>query len=87
MEVPTISCNETQSVQTEKEKPTAMVVWEDPHASDNSGNVSVTCDPPSGTNFIIGHTAVTCEADDGSGNRAECSFQVAVTGIFMYIYY
>ena len=65
---------------TSNGKNTAIVVWEDPKVSDNSGNVSVTCDPPSGTNFTIGQTAVLCEAIDGRGNRAECSFQVYVTG-------
>ena len=60
---------------------TTMVLWESPKASDNSGNVSqIICDPQSGTNFIIGQTNVICEAVDGSGNRAACSFQVNVTG-------
>ena len=58
-----------------------MVVWAGGNASDNSGNVShLTCDRQSGTNFTIGQTTVTCEAVDWSGNRAECSFQVNVTG-------
>ena len=68
------------SVQTDEGKPTAMVIWEGPYASDNSENVFVTCYPPSGTNFTIGHTTVTCGAVDGSGNSAECSFQVNVAG-------
>ena len=60
---------------------TAMVEWEGPKASDNSGNVShIICNPQSGTNFTIGQTDVICEAVDGSGNRASCSFQVNVTG-------
>ena len=58
-----------------------MVAWDGPKASDNSGNVSrVFCNPQSGTNFTIGQTTVICEAVDGSGNRAACSFQVNVTG-------
>ena len=58
-----------------------MVTWEDPTASDNSGAIShVTCDLQSGANFTIGETVVLCEAVDGSGNKAECSFQVNVTG-------
>ena len=63
-----------------------MVILEDSFASDNSGNVSVTCDPESGTNFIIGQTPVTCEAVDGSGNKASCSFQITVTGKFVCSY-
>ena len=80
-EAPTVICIDAQSVKTDKEKPTAMVIWEDPTASDNSEKVAhVFCQPQSGTNFTIGQTTVMCEAVDWSGNRAECSFQVNVTG-------
>ena len=79
-EAPNVSCVENQSRATDKGKPTAETKWELPVASDNSGNVSVTCDPMSGTNFTIGQTPVTCESVDGSGNRAFCSFSVNVTG-------
>ena len=79
-EKPNVTCVKNQSYHTEKGKPKAMVKWEDPLALDNSGNVSVTCDPPSGADFPIGQTTITCKAVDSSGNRAECSFQVSVTG-------
>ena len=79
-EAPDVSCVEDQFRTTDAGKPTAMIKWDDPTASDNSGNVSVTCDPQSGTNFTIGQTTVTCEAIDGSGNTVACSFQVTVTG-------
>ena len=75
-----ITCVSNQSVNTDNGLDTAMFVWDGPKATDNSGNVSVTCDPKSGTNLAIGRTAVTCEAVDGSGNTAECSFQVIVSG-------
>ena len=79
-EAPTVNCVEGQTSQAEKGKATGMVLWKDPIASDNSGNVSVTCDPPSGTHFKIGERPITCEAVDGSGNRAECSFPVTLIG-------
>ena len=79
-EVPVINCVGDQSIQADEGKPSAMVIWEDPLASDNSGNVSVACDPPSGTNFAIGETVVICEAADSSGNKAQCYFDVNVTG-------
>ena len=79
-QTPKITCAENQFMNISNGKDTAMIVWEDPKASDNSGNVSVTCDLLSGTNFTIGQTTVTCEAVDGSGNKAECFFQVYVTG-------
>ena len=63
-----------------------MVIWKDLRASDNSGNVSVACDPPSGTNFTIGETIVICEAADNSGNKVQCYFDVNVTGkYFVFI--
>ena len=83
-ETPSLECFDDQSVLTDDGKPTAMVEWEDPHASDNSGNVSVTCDPQSGTNFTIGQTSIICEAVDASGNRAQCSVQVIVAGEFVF---
>ena len=76
-----ITCVPSQSVSTDKSMDTAMVVWDDPKALDSSGKAShVICDPPSGTNFPIGQTNITCEAVDNSGNRATCTFQVNVTG-------
>ena len=62
--------------------PTALFTYQTPTTSDNSGNVpEVSCNPQSGTNFTIGETVVTCEADDGHRNKANCSFQVNVIGI------
>ena len=82
-EIPKLECID-QSVPTDEGKPTAMAVWKDPIVSDNSGIVSVTCDAQSGVTLTIGETTVTCEAVDGSGNRAQCSFQVIVKGKFSY---
>ena len=79
-EVPSLVCTDDKSVLAAERKPTAIAIWKDLIASDNSGIVSVTCDPQSGAEFTIGQTPVTCEAVDGSGNRAQCSFQVIVKG-------
>ena len=88
MEAPVITCVSNQTVDTGKGRDTAIVEWEDSKASDNSGNVSrVICNPQSGTNFTIGQTTVICEAFDGSGNRAACSFQVNVTGKSLCLVY
>ena len=79
-------CTADQSVQTDNGKPTAVVVWAEGKANDNSGKVSrLVCDRQSGTNFTIGKTTVTCEAFDGSGNSAECTFQVIVTGSLLVL--
>ncbi len=48
------------------------------NASDDCGDVTVQCTPPSGSSFPKGMTTVACVATDGSGNMAECSFTVTV---------
>ena len=51
-----------------------------PVATDNSGvTPTVTCNPASGSVFIVGSTPVTCTATDGSGNIAQSNFNVIVT--------
>ena len=88
MEAPVITCVGNQLINTDKGMDTAMVLWEGPKASDNSGNVSrIICNPQSGTSFSIEETTVTCEAVDRSGNKAECSFQVIVIGTFLCTLY
>src|SRR3989475_545425 len=47
-------------------------------ASDDSGQVSITCSPPSGSTFSTGTNSVTCTATDSRGNKATGSFKVTV---------
>ena len=47
-----------------------------PTAADNSGSVTVVCDPPSGSALGLQATVVTCTATDPSGNAASISFTV-----------
>ena len=42
------------------------------------GIVSVTCNPPSGSQFAIGATTVNCSATDAAGNPAVGSFSISV---------
>ncbi len=55
-----------------------VVNYPSPTASDNSGSVSVICNPPSGSVFPCGTNVVTCAAFDACQNRATCQFTVAV---------
>ena len=67
---------------TDEGNSTALVNWEQPNATDNSGHVkSVTCLPQAGSLFPIGQTNVTCEALDDAGNNATCYFNVNVIGM------
>ena len=48
--------------------------------SDNSGEVELICEPPSGSIFKVGETLVKCTAIDGSGNVTIGEFLITVTG-------
>src|SRR5690606_35007802 len=56
----------------------APVDFEPPSASDNSGEVEVTCDLEPGTRLAEGERTVTCTATDPSGNEASSAFTVTV---------
>lgn len=47
-------------------------------ATDNSGQVAITCAPSSGSVFPCGISTVNCRAEDRCGNKDECTFQVEV---------
>jgi len=48
-------------------------------ASDNcTTNVTLVCNPPSGSTFSPGLTIVTCTANDANGNTNSCTFTVTV---------
>ncbi|HYE66279.1 MAG TPA: HYR domain-containing protein, partial [Pyrinomonadaceae bacterium] len=50
-------------------------------ATDNSSDVTINSDPPSGTAFPVGTTRVTSTATDDSGNTSTCSFTVTVNDV------
>ena len=72
-------------VNTEAGVPTAVVTWNEPIVTDNSGLYTVTQDYRSGSNFSIGSTLVTYTAADARGNTAFYSFNVTVMGKFCMI--
>ena len=72
-------------VNTEPGLPTAVVTWNEPIVTDNSGLYTVTQDYRSGSNFSIGSTLVTYSAVDARGNTAFYSFNVTVIGEFCMI--
>ena len=53
----------------------------EPTVTDNSGFFTVTSSDISGSAFVIGVTIVTYTATDPSGNIADYSFNISVTGI------
>jgi hypothetical protein len=57
----------------------AVVTFAAPVSSDICDNsLTVACVPPSGTNFPVGYTSVTCEARDDTGNSNSCAFVIRV---------
>src|SRR5262249_53595782 len=56
----------------------SQVVNFTPTTSDNCTNVTVVCNPPSGSTFFKGVTTVGCGVTDGSGNTNGCTFTVTV---------
>ncbi len=59
---------------------TAVVTWNEPTASDNSGSVTLTSSHSSGDAFPIGETTVTYTAVDEAGNQVEDTFTVTIEG-------
>jgi hypothetical protein len=57
----------------------AVVTFLSPSATDIDGNnVSVNCNPPSGSTFPLGKTTVTCTATDSAGASGVVTFDVTV---------
>lgn len=56
----------------------AVVVTYTVTATDDSGVVSVVCNPPSGSLFPVGTTQVICRAVDRCDREARCEFKVVI---------
>ncbi|MEW6208613.1 MAG: HYR domain-containing protein [Acidobacteriota bacterium] len=77
---PSISCpSDITTAESPAGSGVATVEFTAPQATDDCEIASVICEPPSGSQFEVGTTTVTCAARDESGNTASCSFIVTVT--------
>ncbi len=45
---------------------------------DVGGSITIICDPPSGSTFLIGSTEIQCIATDEAGNTGTASFMITV---------
>lgn len=77
-EAPEIAPVDDVRVELAEGETSAPVDFEPPSASDNSGEVEVTCDLEPGARLAEGGRTVTCTAADPSGNEASSAFTVAV---------
>ena len=78
-------CPSNQTISTEPGQATAVVIWGDLTATDNSNQEpNITCVPTSGTRFQIGEANVLCQAQDMAGNLEVCNFVVDVMGMYEF---
>ena len=75
--LPTIQCPADVFVVNAQNQCGAIVNFA-PTVSGPCDDVTAVCDPPSGSFFHVGATAVTCHAEGGSGQSAPCTFTVTV---------
>ena len=80
-ENPIIICSDDIITTTDQGKPSAVVIYEYPNATDNSGHVYVNGSHNSGSEFAIGTTTVSYYATDATGNSDRCNFSVTVIGM------
>ncbi|MCA1334645.1 BspA family leucine-rich repeat surface protein [Pseudooceanicola marinus] len=66
------------TVPTDPGEITAVVTWDAPVATDNSGSVTLSADHAPGDTFALGDTLVTYTATDGAGLETQASFTVTV---------
>ncbi|MCH4823312.1 HYR domain-containing protein [Gramella lutea] len=79
VENPMITCRGDLSVNASENEDFAVVTFDDPIFDDNCGaDLTQTAGPASGSNFPLGTTTVTFQAQDEAGNMVECSFDVTV---------
>jgi hypothetical protein len=77
-EPPAITCPSDVVAGAVPGETSAVVSYALPDVSDNCGQPTVVCDPPSDSNFPLGATTVNCKATDSAGNTNACSFTVFV---------
>ena len=70
---------------TDPSKSTAVVAWKDTSAVDANGkDLEVMCIPPSGSEFPIGKTDVTCKTVNVKKEEVVCIFTVTINGTLNY---
>ena len=71
--------NKTRQIKNQQQQKNIVQVSFEVSAQDDvGGNITMSCDPPSGSVFPIGNTKVECSATDEAGNTATESFMVTV---------
>ena len=74
--IPVVTCPPTQMVTSSTS--TAVTFTQLATGTDNSGQVTFTYNPQSGSTFKVATTPVIATGSDPSGNTATCTFNVVV---------
>jgi len=78
-EDPTITCPATRPPVECTGNDSATAFYDDPTVGDNCGVITFSCNPASGSTFLLGSTPVSCSATDSSGNSSSpCPSSVTV---------
>jgi hypothetical protein len=75
---PTISGATSKTVRAPKGGKRVRVTYKVTASDAVDGQVPITCEPRSGSQFPIGRTAVSCSATDSSGNTGRARFVITV---------
>ena len=75
---PSISCPTDMTLIAPAGQCSMPVTFSVPVSDVCDSNPVVTCNPPSGSNFPVGRTTVTCTARDAAGSTSICNFVVSV---------
>ena len=75
---PRVLCPPSNSLAAPPGQSSAVVNYGPAGVSDNCPGASVACSPPSGSQFPIGSTIVSCTATDSSSNSVTCMFSIIV---------
>ena len=76
-----LTCPQPITAGTDLNSCAAFLTYPAPTATGGNGAVTVTCVPPSGSEFPVGITTVHCTASDPSGQAAACQFTVTVRDV------
>ncbi len=75
---PTLTCPGDIVTSAAPERQSAVVNYPLPRVTDNCPGTTVVCVPPSGREFALGVTTITCTAKDLAGNQSVCQFKITV---------
>ena len=75
-----LTCPSDVQTQARQGQP-PVVTFNAPVAQGGAAPVAVTCTPPSGSQFSVGSTRVTCTATDAERRAASCGFSVIVDAV------